>query len=492
MKQADLQVGHDYALPTYEPYDAAPLAARVSVVSVDGGGKVTVKVIDPGAAVPRNAWNARPFKRNEKRQVATRIIACSWDEWADRAASIGAEREARVAEQQKSRDDFEQRIADRIVIDAEREMPEKYDEEFFDFQEDAEERIALSKVYFKARSFGPYGTSDELMPLLAGLPIPVLRDIFAAAVHRRSGSGNTVIASVFMRSAGLLEDARIASIDRLGGSRGNIQQPRQLLGEADVAFVNALRDQISVRGGEITLPPIPPLPGWVREEERAFAPIFGWLRLAIGDTGGQMLHSSACRSVRSCPVLFADHMPWWQVMLENPRRVCGICYGPCIRDLVPMAGFVAAADVWEYRGRDRIERWQQAAFQRLLTATAAARADALEPDITLAHRITAALYKDAPAEEGWAAYALVAARYGNGLGSEVEQLTPRQQETARVLVRDRLSAIEAALPAIQRPLPLPQNVDVRVLRERYDYIIEMLDGEVPQLDRLLFTLPGAR
>lgn len=48
MKQADLRVGNEYALPTYQPYDAAPLAARVRVASIDGQGKVTVLVVDPG------------------------------------------------------------------------------------------------------------------------------------------------------------------------------------------------------------------------------------------------------------------------------------------------------------------------------------------------------------------------------------------------------------------------------------------------------------
>lgn len=105
MKQADLRVGSEYAFPTYQPYDAAPLAARVRVLSVDGGGKVTVRVVDAGAKPPKNAWDARPVKRNEQRQVTTRDIACPWEEWADRAASIGAERDARVAEQRAQHDD---------------------------------------------------------------------------------------------------------------------------------------------------------------------------------------------------------------------------------------------------------------------------------------------------------------------------------------------------------------------------------------------------
>jgi hypothetical protein len=154
------------------------------------------------------------------------------------------------------------------------------------------------------------------------------------------------------------------------------------------------RRSLLSREGEVSqiiLPPVPPLPDWVGEEERHLCPVFGWLRLAIGDTGGQMLHSPSCHTVRSRPVQSADHMPWWEVLLEGRRGLCGVCNGPCVRDLVPLTGFVAAVDVWHQRGRDRIERWQQGALQRLLTATSAARAMALEPDITLAHRIVAAL-----------------------------------------------------------------------------------------------------
>lgn len=108
-----------------------------------------------------------------------------------------------------------------------------------------------------------------------------------------------------------------------------------------------------------------------------------------------------------------------------------------------MAGFVAAVDVWHDRGCGRIERWQQAAFQRLLSKTAAARVQALEPDITLAWRITAALAQDAPGENGWAAYALAAR---NRL-DEFDKLTRAQREAARVLTRDRLTALEAAVTA---------------------------------------------
>jgi hypothetical protein len=491
VKQADLQVGQDYAFPIYKPYDAAPLAARVRVLSLDGGGKATVQVVDPGEKLPKHAWGATPVKRNEKRQVSTRNIACPWEAWASHAASIDAELEARAAERQQWHDDYERKRADRVTVDPDRALPDEYDEEFIRDSTDAGERAVLAKAYVRVRGFGPYATVDEISPLLVDLPVRVLRDILATNENRQPGAPGTV-AAVFTRSAALLEDARIASIDRSRGGHDDIPRPRELLGEADVAFVSALREQVVASGGNLLLPPVPLLPDWVSEEDRQMAPAFGWLRLAVADTSGEKLHSPSCHIVRSRSVPLADHMPWWRVMVESSRRVCGVCDGPCVRDLVPLAGFAAAVDVWHHRGRDRIEQWQQAAFQRLLAVTSVARAEALEPDITLAHRIIDALSENAPGDEGWGAYALLVGTNWNGINDRFKQLPPAQQEAARVLARDRLATLEAVLPASKRPLRLPQSADERLLRDRYDQLSRMLDDDVPQLDRLLFTLPGAR
>ncbi|MER6991683.1 hypothetical protein ABT337_15555 [Saccharopolyspora hirsuta] len=490
MKQADLHVGSDYAFPTYEPYDRAPLAARVRVVSVDGRGKVTVRVVDPGPKLPKNAWNAQPVKRNEQLQVATRKIVCPWDEWADRASAIGAEQERKAAEHRARREDRERRKADRLVIDPERMLPADYDEDFFDPETDAEERTTLSRKYIPARRLGPHATPEKMRPLLVDLPVPVLRDILATDAHRRSGAPGTV-AATFLRSAELLEISRIAAMRLDGRMSRDIPQPEKLLGEKDVSFVEAVREQIAAAGGALLLPPVPVLPDWTDEDDRAMAPVFGWLRLAVADTSGDLLHSPGCRSVRSRPVQLVDHVPWWHVMLAKPRQLCSVCGGPAVRDLVALAGFAAAVDVWHARGRGKIERWQQAALQRLLSVTALARAEALEPDITLAWRIVSALAENAPGERGWAAYAVITANRWNRLHEEVEELPPAQQEEARTIARDRLNALDAALPTTQRSRPLPEDVEVNLLRQRYQHLKDLLEDTVPQLDRLLFTLPCA-
>jgi hypothetical protein len=489
VKQADLRVGEDYALPTYKPYDGAPLAARVRLVSIDGRGKATVRVVDPGPKLPTSAWDATPVKRNEQRQVTTRSIECPWEDWAARAATIGAEREGELAAQRARYDETSRQEADRVVVDAGRALPQSYDDDHFRHAEtDAEERDALLGEYITAYRLGPLATRDELQPLLVDLPVPVLRDVLAAGGHRQSAEPGTV-AATFRRAATLLDNARIGEIDRLGRTDRILPHPEDLFGELEIEFITAIRDDIAAAGGELLLPPVPPLPAWVDEQDRTIASLLGWLRVAVAYTTGRLLHSPGCRTVTAYSVLESEHRPWWLVLFEDPERLCGVCGGPAVRDLVAVAGFVAAADVWRDRRRERIERWQQAAFQRLLAATTIARAQALEPDVTLTARIVTVLAEDPPAREGWAAYALVAATPSNHLEQLVDKMPPHQREEARVLARDRLTMLHDALPAAQRKLPLPQSANASVLRQRYHDLTELLHDTVPQLDRLLFTLP---
>jgi hypothetical protein len=481
VKQADLVVGGEYAYPTYGPYDAAPAAACVRIVSIDGNGAVTVTVVDPGPE-PRTSWNVRAVKRNEKLQVKTRQLACQWDEWPDRAASIGAEKADEAARRHAEQEKQDRERADRVTLAPHRPVPAAYDEDDYYYLAE-EEREALVAAYTAAPGPGRHAIGDALTPMLEDLPVLALRDLLAAGIlsysdERRPGT----VASTFMRAARLLRSPWSDAGPR----------PDVLLSESDTAFVNAICEHIAAAGGELLLPPVPPLPDWVREQKRAFAPVFGWLRLAAGDTTGRRLHATDCRSLRSQPTLLADHLPWWMVMLEDPDRLCGRCGGPGVRDVAAMASFAAAAaDVWDARGRDRIERWQQAAFQRLVSEACKARAQALEPDITLAWRITAALAEDAPGQEGWAAYALVVGTRWKRLNEELSGLTPRQVEAARVLAHGRLETLEAAIPASQRPVPLSRTADAKTMYQRYEYLKDLLKGIVPQIDRLLFTLPGA-
>lgn len=459
--------------------------AQVLLAAIDGGGKATVKVIDPGEK-PKYALGWKPFKRGEKRQVQTRDIYCLWSEWPDRAAEIRSELAEQEAQGQARLDEEARRKADRVTLDPNRQLPDQYDEEYVYDETDAEERAALIKAYLRVDRMRRHDALDPLHPALADLPLLVMRDILSAATLTWSETAQPHTAgSTFGRAARLLHSA-------MRSKSG--PNPADLVTESDLDFVTAIREDVATSGGQLLLPPVPPMPDWVRDKNRIAAPVFGWIRLAVGDTSGSMLHQPDCHVLRgnSRSVDHADHLPWWHVMLEHPReRICGVCYGPGVRDVLALAGFLAASDVWEDRGRDQIEEWQLASLYQLLHVTYTARANILEPDVTLLAEIVTALDEDRPGEEGWHAYALLRGSSWNDLGKEFAGLSPAKQEAARDLVVRRLRLLESALPQSQRPLPLPSNADTDILRKRYLADAHSLSDAVPQLDRLLFTLPGA-
>jgi hypothetical protein len=80
-------------------------------------------------------------------------------------------------------------------------------------------------------------------------------------------------------------------MDRHRNAGAEIPQPGSLLGKHEEAYVNAILEGIAVSGGELLLPSMPALPDWVDEDMRAVASLFGWLRVAVADTSGEMLHS---------------------------------------------------------------------------------------------------------------------------------------------------------------------------------------------------------
>jgi hypothetical protein len=102
-----------------------------------------------------------------------------------------------------------------------------------------------------------------------------------------------------------------------------------------------------------------------------------------------------------------------------------------------------------------------------------------------------ALADGAPADEGWTAFAVLTATAWNKLGDRVKRLTPQTLESASALIRERLTALETVLPHSLQLSPWTQSGDVEVLRERYFGLKERLESIVPNLDRLLFTLPGS-
>ncbi|MEU0465811.1 hypothetical protein ABZ215_17550 [Amycolatopsis sp. NPDC006131] len=73
------------------------------------------------------------------------------------------------------------------LIDLSRALPKEYDEEFHSRSIDLEDRAELTSAYITARNLGPYATPESIAPLLADLPVMVLRDILAAKEYRERG-----------------------------------------------------------------------------------------------------------------------------------------------------------------------------------------------------------------------------------------------------------------------------------------------------------------
>lgn len=483
MRQSDIVVDREYAYQTSDPYDGPPTAARVRVTSIRGHARLTAVVIDPG---PSPAFPREPLKRGATVEISTRSVACSWDEWPAHAAKVAEAKANRAADQDATWSQFEESRADRTRVDPARRLPDHYDDEPEDF-DDPDERAILVKEYL-ARLRHARATPDEVAPLFANVPVPVARDI-VSAVRGQAGdeADPNSVSRVFARTAFLLKQARIAMTSR---AAPRLAERSALLTEAHVAFVWALHEQIANEGGELRLPYVPRLPDWLDDEPRQRAAAFGWLRLDIGDTSGDHLHSTSCHTIRSQARSDAEHMPLWEVELEHCGNICTVCGGPNVRDLLAYAHFTAAVDVWTARQRPAIERWQRIALLRLVAASAESRANGGEPDVTLAARIVDALSQQPPDYEGWAAYAIAVAKSRYAIEDRLDELTPPAREAARALVRDRLTVLEEQLPAARRPLPLPATVSEDVLRDRYRQHAGVED--LPQLERLLFGLPRAR
>ena len=483
MRQSEIVVDHEYAYQTSDPYDGPPTAARVRVTSIRGHARLTAVVVDPG---PSPAFPREPLKQGVTVEISTRSVACSWDEWPAHAAKVAEVKANRAADQDATWSQFEESRADRTRVDPARQLPDHYDDEPDDF-DDPDERATLVKEYL-ARLKYVHATPDEVARLIENVPVPVARDIVSALPGQGSDDADpNSVGKVFARTAYLLNEARIAMAGR---AAPRLAARSALLTEAHIAFVWELHEQIADEGGELRLPYVPRLPDWLGDEAGERAATFGWIRLAVGDTSGDRLHSTSCHTIRSHTASDADHSPLWRIELTHRDDVCTVCGGPNLRDHLPFAHFTAAVDVWTARQRSAIERWQRVAFLRLIAANAESRAQCGEPDVTLAARIVDALNRELPGQEGWAAYAVAAANAWNGLEDRLENLTPSERDAARSLVRDRLTALEEQLPAARRPLPLPAGASENVLRERYRQHADLED--LPQLHRLLFGLPRAR
>jgi hypothetical protein len=314
-----------------------------------------VLVMDPGS--PSTASNDPVFKQGEKKSVVARRILCEWDKWPDQVAAAAT---TTAKPRKPASESFDARLADRVRPDPDRPLPNLYEEEgYWPSSLDEDERRKLAKAYIKSFGLGQFANAADLIPLVSSLPVLVTRDLLGAGGRRTNEPGT--VSAVFARAAEVLDCARLNLPS--GDSPGS--PPRawyELITDLEVEFLNAVRTWARGQGSEITLPWVPRLPDWVDGEEQGLLKSFGWLRMALGDTSGRNMHAPGCHTIRSGSGLLADHLPLWQVVVEDQKNLCGVCGGPGLRDLLEFSGFIAAADVWSSRGNAELERWQVVAI----------------------------------------------------------------------------------------------------------------------------------
>ena len=82
MDSGDIHVGRSYAYPTNPgPLAGPPAAARVQVIETRHGGRVLVRILDPG---PRAKYVPTPLKvlvPGAIVEVGARDLACPWSQW---------------------------------------------------------------------------------------------------------------------------------------------------------------------------------------------------------------------------------------------------------------------------------------------------------------------------------------------------------------------------------------------------------------------------
>jgi hypothetical protein len=492
VKQADLVVGRDYAFSTFGRSDVR-YAARVTVLTAPASGKVDVRVVDPGRMPP---WQERvSLAKGKKAQIATAMILCPWDEY-------GARADAQVRDEAEAKAERERRREARLAAESpnpDRPVEDKYEPDLhrWDPLREDDGAAVLAKamgtsVLHLHRPIAP----AEAVDLLGDLPPMVRRDLVAALAdapprrpygETRPATGS--VRDVFGRAASL-----VTEVVSSRGSGHDLPSPDALFRPYDAEFLRAIVDFARGQGQDFTLPFVPRLPAWatasLEGEWAQTLTVLGWVRVALAGTEGRKLHCLGCSRTRSRD-LDADlrtvrTMPWWELALTPSGSECSVCGGPALLHGTELAHFVAAADVWEIRGRDGIEPWQIAAVGRLLAATTSTRMRQGQFDATLSARVWDALSVDAPGVEGWSAYYLLI-----GMSFKTKDLSSEEVDAARILAVRRLNQFLAVLPKSHRLPDLPPGADLSLVAERYRMLNAAHEEQVIELPRALFSLEGA-
>jgi hypothetical protein len=407
--------------------------------------------------------------------------------WQGRAGPWGA-RDQKPESRKERRD--RQEAVKLAAPDPSRALPRRYEDDvrqrsgpppalpYRDQDPDTPKRLAGD--FRAAVGPGPSFSQQEVIAFFAGLPPLLRRDLLAAlsllgpAARTASVPGPGSVAVVLHRAALLVEKASRASEDPCLP----FPDPGKVLTKVDADFLAALAAEAVSCGGQVLTPPVPQLPSWVADADLLSA--FGWLRLAFAPSSGSKWHRPGCDATPETCLATDDHQPWWRVSMASAGRLCTVCGGPGIKHLAEVTQLVAAADVWDARGRDSIEPWQRMSVARLQAATMMDRAAAAEPDITLAARVVAALVAEQPGQE----------RSGDSRAIDRDISDPLADSdaldaaNAGALAVRRLNTVSELLPPWQRPDVLPDAAAPSALAERLDALCAIVD--LPRLDRLLF------
>ncbi|MEV0606948.1 hypothetical protein AB0I61_11320 [Polymorphospora rubra] len=479
MRIADVEVGVEYA---HRKNSWSPDASRVVVREKLTGGRLRVEVLEPAAGTEKT------FRRGSRVEVTSRSILCAWEAWPELSAVEQETRDKEAAEQRERWAEFEQQK----IADPTRPISDEYDTRYYSSLVESVEDLRDWPIPKPRAAWRPVRQQLEAAALrtLEGLPVDLARDLLAGATLVPDDSSPS--AAIPDGSAGAVLGPLAPTLtDAMDwANRGYLARriPNDLLSAAS-GFVEACAAAITKAGGYLGLHEVPQL-------DPMHFPGPGWMRVSYGYSSGRRIHAPDCHVLQSQKTdpNKAPTWPAWRLNLPGSDP-CGNCGGPWMAASPALLGFFAAIAIWRHRSDKPLERWQLRACLVMLADAARARAIEVEPDRDWVHRVVSALVVDRPGENGWDAYTAL-----KPLGGDFRAWDSARQMSALRLAYDRLAILHDALPVSLRSADQPQpteNLSVEAEQRRtgiqswYHSLSHVCTDELPDLDLLLFGLPGA-
>lgn len=519
VRTADITIGAIYAhARSYNPHQRYWMeqVSRVRVTGLPGHGKADVVVLD-GPTDP-SPW--RETLEPGPATVATREIACTWDEHeANLAALTRAESDRQAAAEVAH--EARQPRADRL-------LPGRYSHQLTSARHRRRDDDTTYDVAFTTYAEQRWRVRDDDPGGWIGAALDAIgepgacRDVVGAmqayaeavndGLYHHGGFTAPPLDTLELSCDSALIPVRAASDDEIDAileadevpvsvaevladtARWIMMGPERTLAwfralrDHDRAFVSATVGQADAVGVDVGMPETPPVPHWARTDLDGF----GWLPLLNGSTSGNRLHDPECNVLRPGRHALERAMTitgWLLAVVQ--QETCGVCGGPVLRVTPEWIAFRAASDVWVARGGGLVELWQRRAVMRFAASCRMQLADRAIPCIGPAGRVYAALIDGMPAQRDQEALAII----GPWGPSWPEGTSAADIEAARQRVLRRLRDLHSALPADRRPAaPSDMNAiaagtvnaaDIdSLLRLWWDQLSDVV--AVPNLRRLLF------